>query len=237
MASALGLKPLSARSVVISLLLGAHPRGMSARQVVRAGEHFSVPEPSVRVALTRAVASGDLVREGSTYRVGARLLERGERQAQQAAQVPWTGDWEMAVVITPGRPSTERAALRQALARARLGELREGVWLRPANLDRPVPRPDDSLRTFTAAPVEDPAALAATLWDLAAWAAEAEATLERLAGDAPPDQRLATAAHLVRHLTSDPLLPPELCPTGWPGPRARQAYAGFQEEVRRVVGA
>lgn len=130
----------------------------------------------------------------------------------------------------PGRGG-DRAALRTALASARLAELREGVWLRPANLVRPSPGSDAALRTFPARPGGDPVGLAATLWGLDAWARETDRTPEQLAATTGGPVRLAVAAHLVRHLATDPLLPPELQPPGWPADRARAAYASYQRAV------
>ncbi|WP_371682656.1 hypothetical protein [Aeromicrobium sp. A1-2] len=61
------LKPLSARSVLLSLILGAHPEPVSPANLVRAGEFLDVSPSTVRAALTRAVASGELQREGRDY--------------------------------------------------------------------------------------------------------------------------------------------------------------------------
>ena len=231
------LKPLTARSVVLSLLLGAHPRGMTARELTLAGEYFGIAPTTVRVALTRAVAAGDLRREDANYRLGADLLARRLRQEDDTTAGPWDRTWEMAVVVVAGRGSSERAALRDALAAARLAELREGVWLRPANLRRVPPYATDPvLRTFRTEPDEDPVALAATLWDLAGWAREAHATLELFEATSEPAPRLTVAAHLVRHLTTDPLLPVELWPDGWPAPLLRRTYAEYQGELRSVTG-
>lgn len=228
-------KPLSARSVILSLMLGAHPRGMSSRELARAGDHLGIASTTVRVALTRAVANGELQRDGSTYRLGDRLLTRRRRQDDHAAQIPWDGTWEMAVVVASSRPAGERAALRSTLAAARLAELREGVWMRPANLSRPLPDAGMSvLRTFRATPDSDAAHLVADLWALPAWAEQADAILDLLATTRQPAARLDVAAHLVRHLATDPLLPEELWPPGWPAARARQAYAAYQLEIRDV---
>ena len=148
MTTALALRPLSARSVVLSLLLGAHPAELSAAALVRAGDLFEVPETTLRAALSRMVAAGDLVRDGSTYRLSERLLERQRRQdaALDAETTAWDGSWEQVVITSSGRSAQDRADLRATLASLRLGELREGVWLRPANLARPLPvvarRPD-----------------------------------------------------------------------------------------------
>ncbi|MEV5000215.1 PaaX domain-containing protein, C- domain protein [Nocardioides sp. LML1-1-1.1] len=229
---------------MLSLLLGSHPDRMSAADLVRAGEHFGIPAATSRVALTRAVAAGDLRRDPSAgsgqgaYALGERLARRQRRQDEAVldAETPWDGTWELAVVTVSGRPGPERAALRERLASYRLAEAREGVWTRPANLRRPRAYAGDAvLSTFLATPDEDPAALAASLWDLPAWAREGTALLERLSSTGEPALRLAVAAHVVRHLAGDPLLPAALLPDDWPAAAMRSAYAAYQDELRALA--
>ncbi|HWT32582.1 MAG TPA: PaaX domain-containing protein, C- domain protein, partial [Microbacterium sp.] len=154
---------LSARSVVLSLLLGSHPHRMSPAALTRAGEHFGIPASTMRVALTRAVAAGDLVRtdpptgsgQAAYYVLGERHVRRQRRQdeAVDDAETPWDGTWEMAIVVVAGRSGADRAALRELLSAYRLGELREGVWTRPANLRRPRGYAEEPvLRTFDSTP-------------------------------------------------------------------------------------
>lgn len=232
------LTPLAARSVALSLLLGSHPDRMSAAALVRAGEHFAIPAATLRVALTRAVAAGDLRRDEGDYVLGERLVARQRRQDEAVldAETPWDGTWEVAVVVVSGRTGPERAALRERLASYRLAELREGVWTRPANLRRPRSYTDDAvLSTFTATPDEDPRTLAAALWDLRAWARTGSELLDALATTTDAAPRLAAAAQVVRHLTSDPLLPAALLPSDWPAAAMRSAYADYQAELRALA--
>lgn len=222
---------------MLSLLLGSHPDRMSAADLVRAGEHFAIPAATTRVALTRAVAAGDLHRDAGDYVLGERLARRQRHQDEAVldAETPWDGTWEIAVVVVTGRSGPERAALRERLASYRLAELREGVWTRPANLRRSRSYADDVvLSTFTACPDEDPASLAAGLWDLHARAADGRALLARLASTTDPAPRLAVAAHVVRHLAADPLLPAALLPRDWPAADLRTAYAAYQSELRTL---
>lgn len=234
------LKPLPARSVVLSLMLGSPEHHWTPADLARAGEHFGIPAPTVRVALTRAVASGDLRRVDGVYLLGDRLVARQRRQdeAVEDAETPWDGAWEMAVVTVTGRGGPERAALRETLTGHRLAELREVVWTRPANLSRPRGYADDPvLTTFLAVPDQDPAELSTRLWDLAGWAAAGHQLVDRLAASREPALRLAAAAHLVRHLATDPLLPATLLPADWPGAELRSVYASYQEELRGLAGA
>ena len=231
------LPTLSARSVVLSLLLGSHPDSMSPAVLTRAGEHFGIPAATVRVALTRAVAAGDLVRVDGDYRLGERLVRRQQRQDEAVldADRPWDGRWEMAVVVVTGRSGADRAALREVLTAHRLAELREGVWARPANLRRPRAYADEPVLRSFRAESDDPAALVASLWDLDAWAVEGLRILRDLETTSEPALRLATAAALVRHLATDPLLPPLLLPDDWPGVRLRTGYAAYQAELRELA--
>lgn len=228
------IKPLPARSVVLSLLLGSHPDRMSPAALTRAGKQFGIPASTLRVALTRAVAAGDLRRADGDYVLGDRLVQRQRRQdeAVEDAELPWDGTWEMALVVVAGRPGPERAATRERLAEHRLAELREGVWLRPANLRRaPAYASDPAVETWRGTPDGDPADLAARLWDLGGWADRGEALLEALARTRDAALRLSVAAQLVRHLTTDPLLPADLLPPDWPGQQLRDSYAAYQQEL------
>ena len=73
--------------------------------------------------------------------------------------------------------------LREAASALRLAELREGVWMRPSNLDWGA-RDDlavigEQCTWMTATP-DDPVAIAASLWDLDGWAADAKALIARM---------------------------------------------------------
>ncbi|MEU2929109.1 PaaX family transcriptional regulator C-terminal domain-containing protein [Streptomyces sp. NPDC007251] len=234
-----GLRPLSARSVVLSLLLGAHPAEMPVKDLVRLVEPFGVGGSTLRAALSRMVTAGDLRRTDAGYRLSDRLLARQRRQdeALRPATRAWHGDWEMVVITATGRGPAERAELRARLTALRLAELREGVWLRPANLDRALP---DALtrvaRTYIARPDEPPHDLAARLWPLDAWAATARTLLDRTEAARTPADRLTAYAAAVRHLLTDPVLPPGLLPADWPGEALRTAYTGYQRELAASVG-
>ncbi|MGW5054002.1 PaaX family transcriptional regulator C-terminal domain-containing protein [Actinokineospora sp. NPDC004072] len=237
------VRPVSARSALLSMLLGAHPPTMSARELVATVGLVGVAESAARAALSRMVAAGDLHRADGRYTLSPRLLARQRRQdaAVHPETTPWRGEWETAVITATGRDSADRAALRADLAALRLAELREGVWLRPANLARPWPQGvAAAAMRLTARPERDPAELAAALWDLPAWAAEGRALLDAIAASADdPAMRFAAVAMSVRHLLTDPVLPPELRPAGWPGEELRARYAQYREwlmSMRAAVG-
>jgi phenylacetic acid degradation operon negative regulatory protein len=230
----LALRPLSARSVVLSLLLGAHPAELSAAALVHAGELFDVPESTLRATLSRMVAAGDLVRDGSTHGLSERLLERQRRQdlALHADTTAWDGSWEQVVITSSGRSAQARAELRATLSSLRLAELREGVWLRPANLSRKLPAwPPALISTLRSTPDEDPVVLASRLWDVDGWASHGRALLDGLTRAGTARERLTVSAAVVRHLLVDPVLPRELLPGGWPSERLREAYARYSAEL------
>ncbi|MDT3397888.1 PaaX family transcriptional regulator C-terminal domain-containing protein [Streptomyces sp. B1866] len=231
-------RPLTARSIVLSTLLGHHPPRLPARALVRVGALFGVAEGSVRVALTRMVAAGDLRHHGGAYQLTERLLARQAWQDDSRAPRTrrWDGGWEIAVVTSERRDPGERAALRQAMAALRLAELREGTWLRPANLVRtrpPVVAGQCAL--FTGAPEGDPAHLAARLWDLDGWARQAWSLRDALERAEGPADRFTAAAAVLRHLLADPVLPARLLPGDWPGVALRRAYDAFERDFRALL--
>ncbi|MBD0421264.1 PaaX domain-containing protein, C- domain protein [Streptomyces sp. TRM S81-3] len=234
------LRPLSARSVVLSLLLGTHPPELPVRELMRLVEGFGVGGSTARAALSRMAAAGDLRRTDTGYRLSERLLERQRRQdeAVRPHTRAWDGDWEMVVITATGRGPAERADLRARLTALRLAELREGVWLRPANLRRPLPGDLDRVAEhYTARPGRPARELAASLWPLDAWSATAGALLAHVADARRPADRLTAFAAVVRHLLADPVLPGELLPAHWPGAALRDAYRDYQREQAGRIGA
>jgi phenylacetic acid degradation operon negative regulatory protein len=224
---------MTARSVVLSVLLGAHPAWATASELIRLTADFDIKEPTVRVALTRMVSAGDLVRSEDGYRLSDRLLARQSRQddAINPRLRKWDGTWKTLVITSIGTDARTRAALRTTLQHNRFGELREGVWLRPDNLDRPLP--DDVSRRGRELHTrdDDPAELAARLWDLPGWAAVGHRLLDEMSSAADVPRRFVTAAAMVRHLLTDPVLPSELLPDAWPGEALRQTYNEFAAEL------
>lgn len=231
----LELRPVSARNAVLTTLLATHPPALTAADLVADMEVLGFTESATRVALTRMVSRGDLTREDGGYALTERLLDRQRRvdEVQHPETRTWHGTWEMAVVTTTGRSASDRAALRGRLLEMRVAELREGVWTRPANLRRGWPPELLAIsRCFESRPLGDPAELAAELWDLDGWATHGHQLLDALpdTADSPAD-RFTLVATMVRHLQSDPLLPPELEPADWPGDRLRAAYDDYRHSL------
>lgn len=242
---------LPARSVVASTLLGVRPPRLPTSILVRSCGLFGIRAGTARVAISRMAAAGELVADDDGYALGAGLRTRQDRQdlSRQGATAPWDPDrdgWHQAVVTGEARPATERSALRQAGRTLRLAELREGVWLRPANLD--LPDQPEALAVVEAqclrlrAHPDEGRDLACSLWDLGAWAERAHRLLAALetsrpdldagALDALPHGFVLSAA-VLRHLQADPLLPDALLPDRWPGRDLRAAW----ERWNRSFGA
>ena len=157
----------------------------------------------------------------------------------------------MAVVTETRRPVAARADLRAAMAVLRLAEWREGVWLRPDNLDHDEPGSEPAqgvvaaqCRRFVGRPDPTevpPVELAGHLWDLPGWASRADDLRRRLAavvGELEAGDTTALApgfvlsAEVLRHLLADPLLPAELLPPGWPGDGLRADYDGYDRAFK-----
>lgn len=230
---------MTARSVVLSVLLGAHPAWATASELIRLTADFGIKESTLRVALTRMVGAGDLIRSADGYRLSDRLLARQRRQddAIEPRTRAWRGDWVVLIVTSVGTDARTRAALRTTLHDKRFGELREGVWMRPDNLDLDF-GPDVAARVRVLSARDDaPAQLAGELWDLPGWAAAGHRLFDDMASAADVPARFVVAAAMVRHLLTDPMLPAELLPADWPGAPLRTSYRAFATELlkRREV--
>jgi len=251
----LNLRPLTARSVLASTLLGSKQARLPVSFLIRTGALFGLSEGSVRTALSRMVSAGEVTHADGCYGLAPALTERRERQLRsRAAKVhDWSGRWWIGVVAAGTRSARDRAALRVEMDRARLAELREGVWVRPDNLDSDA-RPD---RAVTASPCwwfvgdlvvdldrEDrtEADLVAELWDLEGWARRARKlrkAMHELRERLEADDTSALApgfmvsAATMRHFVADPLLPRELLPRDWPGEALRSDFEEYDRTYRQ----
>jgi phenylacetic acid degradation operon negative regulatory protein len=251
-------RPLSARSIVLSLLLGRRGGAAPVADLVRWCALFDITEVAARVALSRSVERGELTASSGTYRLAGRARELGREQSVALApgRVAWDGTWRLAVVVPGARTSAERAELREAAARLHLVELREGVWGRPDNLPaRWSPATShavvDAQCVWWTGAVTGvlPARRALSMFDMTARRDRGVVLLrglrratERLGrvmsdeGDALRNAFVvgAAAAQFIRR---DPLLPDEFLPARWPGDELRSAYAAYRRAFGRAVQA
>jgi phenylacetic acid degradation operon negative regulatory protein len=252
-------RPLTARSLVASTLLGTHPPVLPGRVLVRLGELFGIAEGTTRVALSRMVAAGELEAEDGRYRlVGAALLARQAAQ-ERGRVVPrkkWQGEWVMAVILADRRDAPERAALRTSAMTLGLAELRQGVWMRPDNFEwsRQIGTAtgdayavvDAQCAWMTVVRTGDGSDLARQLWDLDSWANAATGliadmrrtrlSLDRGGFDAIP-RAFVTSAAVLRLFRADPLLPGALLPASWPGDGLRTTYRDYDVALRALLRA
>ena len=239
------VRPLTARSLVLSVLLGLPEPRLRTSSLIRLADVFDLAPGTVRTALSRLTAAGDLVNHDGVYELRGRLLER--KTAQDIGRRPpddaWDGDWWIVAVTAPRRSIAERRQFRTAMVNARLGELRPDTWLRPANLPGPhVERGVATVRGPLAG--EDHSALVARLWDLPAIARRShtllaaldEATTEvRGAPNVVLPTAMTLAAVVVRFLRREPMLPQALTPADWPVDELRRRYRSFDHHFGRSL--
>jgi len=250
-ADLIGDRPLSARSVLATALLGADQPHLTVGELVAMASLFGISDGAARTCLWRMVSNGELSSEEGTYALAGGLLERRQR-VDEASRLdgdtapPWDGTWELAVVSLDRRSAADRLALRKAATALHLAELREGVWIRPDNLDRdrlPTLRAvlDRQCVHFHNAATDVPAETVRSLFNLDDWAADArrltravcdEVDAEAVAAD-DFGYWFALSVAVVRHLQLDPLLPAEFIPRDWPGQDLRSAYRRFDEVFKQ----
>jgi len=253
---------MSSRSLLLSYLLGTHPPDVPAARLVAFGELFGLQAGTVRTALSRMAANGDLVAQHGRYQLVGRLLnlqrelDRGQRQTGGA----WTGEWWTVLATADARTLAERRRFRAAMKGALLGEIRPGIWMRPANLATGNERTPINLESLggsdvivTCGPVTngDDVALAARLWDLdtiESTSAEIVGVLEpagtaleqanaihdhkALAELLPLTFEVSAAA--ARHLRTEPQLPRDVFDSS-ASEALRTTYAEVTDVFRRVL--
>src|SRR5262249_6630625 len=152
-------------------------------QLIAIAGLFGLNGNRTRVALSRMAANGEVVAVDGRYRLTGHLLDRQARQRQSRAaeRRRWNGRWITVVVRERARPAAARTEAGRRFTAARLAELREGVWLRPTNIAVTLsPDVAAAVVVFDTEPRSDAGELAASLWDLEAWAARAERLRRRL---------------------------------------------------------
>lgn len=242
-ADLVGDRTLSARSVLATALLGAPEPHLEVGELVAMASLFGISDGAARTCLWRMVSNGELTSHDGTYALAGDLLERRRRvddASRTAATRRWDGTWELAVVSLDRRSAADRLALRKAATALHLAELREGVWIRPDNLDPdrlPTLRAvlDRQCVHFHDAATDIPAETIRSLFSLDDWAADAR-RLTRALQDEMDTEAVGVddfaywfglSVGVVRHLQLDPLLPAELMPQEWPGQDLRNAYRPF----------
>jgi phenylacetic acid degradation operon negative regulatory protein len=253
----IGNRPLSARSVLASALLGSDHARLLVGELVAVASLFGISDGAARTCLWRMVSNGELIGDGGSYALAGRLLERRQRvdeasRIDDAAAQRWDGTWELAIVALERRPATDRLELRKAAMALHLAELREGVWIRPDNLDPqrlPASRVvlDQQCTHFHNAATDITADKMRSLFSLDKWTDDAKALIEAMDVELKPNKRddstesirykFALSIAVVRHLQLDPLLPVELIPEHWPGHTLRSTYRRFDDAFKQRMNS
>lgn len=241
------LQPLSPRSIVLSVLLGQHPPEMPVGHLLAFTAVFGIADGTVRTALSRLTAAGDLVADDGTYRLSERLVSRqAEQDAGRVLTEPgWDGDWWFAVAAADRRTVAERRDFRARLSGARFGELRPDIWIRPANIDVALAG-DDVLLTRGPLVNGDADGLVDRLWDLegldrtaAAMCVRLDETIVALAAPVSDDE-LPPAFHALaaaqRFLRTEPQLPAALSARR-SADELRRRYAAAARAFQRALDA
>ena len=129
----IGNRPLSARSVLASALLGADQARLTVAELVAVASLFGISDGAARTCLWRMVSNGELTADDGSYALAGHLLERRQRvdeasRIDDAAAHRWDGTWELAIVSLDRRSAADRLELRKAatalhLARASRGRV------------------------------------------------------------------------------------------------------------------
>ncbi|MGH3554092.1 MAG: PaaX family transcriptional regulator C-terminal domain-containing protein, partial [Mycobacterium sp.] len=72
----IGNRPLSARSVLATALLGADQPRLAVGQLVAMASLFGISAGAARTCLWRMVSNGELASDNGTYALAGHLLER-----------------------------------------------------------------------------------------------------------------------------------------------------------------
>ena len=228
--------PISAGAFVVTLYGDVvAPRGGEVwmGNIVEACASVGLAETRVRTAVSRLVAAGRIEGTKLGRRSYYRLTPEAAREFGQAARLiyapvhpPPMRGWHL-VALPAGN---ERDAAAARLARLRFGFAQPQLALLP---DRGEPLPSLPGCRFAATSDDDLGALVRDAWPLDALAARMRRFVD---GFAPLEGRRLPPAeavglrlllvHSFREIAlSDPLLPPDLLPAGWPGGDARALFA------------
>ncbi|MFV1989438.1 MAG: PaaX domain-containing protein, C- domain protein [Acidimicrobiales bacterium] len=241
----LKVQPLSARSMILSVLLGTHPPRLPLLDLLALGDLFGFRAGTVRTALSRMTNNEELTLEDGWYALGERMQARQQTQDSGRAteQVPWSGEWILATVLADRRSSSARRAFRASMLTARMGELRPDTWLRPANIPPPSPARDLVITTGPTK-LSKPLKLVSRLWPLAEYDQHTTSLLRSLETTIPMLESgdheaipytFRISAEVVRFLRVEPKLPHELHPGSSSVELLRRSYDEYEVVFARLL--
>lgn len=243
--------------MLASALLGSDDARLPVAELVAVAALFGISAGAARTCLWRMVSNGELTGDDGSYALAGRLLDRRQRvdeaaRSGDAANPRWDGTWELAIVSLDRRSAADRLELRKAATTLHLAELRDGVWIRPDNLDPQRLPPsrevlDRQCMHFHRAATDITPDKLRSLFSLDDWTADATALIEAMNVALNTSNRddstdsftydFALSIAVVRHLQLDPQLPVELVPEGWPGRTLRSTYRRFDDVFKRRMNS
>ena len=218
--------------------------------MIDAMSRLDVEEKATRQALMRTAADGWLIAERIGRRTRWRLTPSADRLLTEgseriygfgARRGGWDGDWLLVLARTPETERPSRHVLRTRLTWAGFGAAAPGVWVsthaeRLAEVERALA--DAGLageaQIFRGRHADGQLpVLVGQAWDLARVGRLYEDFVAAF-GAASPDDPLAEMIGLVhawrRFPWTDPDLPSDLLPPGWPRPRAAALFRSLHAQ-------
>jgi phenylacetic acid degradation operon negative regulatory protein len=230
--------------------------------LVRLLSSLDIAAPAVRTAISRMVRQGWLepvrLDQGPGYRITeqARVrLDDAAARIYRTREHRWDGSWDL-LVVTPPPVRSARERVRSGLGFLGYAPLSDSTWIsavRSPEVEPLLAAEGAALARFDAHDA-DPADRAAQAWDLKSladayrdWLAFAVDLVERperhlgaaVAAASGSDERAFAVRSLLVHewrkfLFTDPALPAELLPDGWPG---EEAARYFGDQAARLLPA
>lgn len=249
---------MNARSALFDLY-GDHLRSRGGRarvaSLVRLLESLGITAPAVRTAVSRMVKQGWLQPDrvdgapgyALTERADARLEEAARRIYRTGAGSAWDGRWHV-VILERSSERLARERLRNGLAYLGYAPVGGRTWIAARSspeLERLLDAEGVRAERFRARHQGDDAELVRRAWDLTAisrsyrrWLAETQLTVDSLPAEPSDEAAFAARSRLVhewrKFLFTDPGLPRELLPDGWPGDEAAKF---FDAQTARLMPA
>lgn len=89
----IGDRPLSARSVLASALLGSDEARLPVSNLVALASLFGISDGAARTCLWRMVSNGELTTDDGSYALAGRLAERRQR-VDEASRIDDVRQWD-----------------------------------------------------------------------------------------------------------------------------------------------
>jgi phenylacetic acid degradation operon negative regulatory protein len=199
---------------------------------------LGISAPAVRTAVSRIVREGWLepvergVRGYALCARGRERLREAHSRIYRTEPLAWDGRWHLVVLERSGDRNA-RARCAQALGFLGYGQLAGDTWIAPRasrEVGPALAAAGVGWRGFTSTTDDDPAGIAARVWDLDGLAAAYRvfAAAPRTAVSGSPEEAFVARTELVHawrlFLFTDPGLPAEALPEHWPGHLAAHRF-------------